>query len=45
MLAEIGDDRTGFATARDLQAYAGSSPIPRAWFPRWARSATATTTP
>ncbi|UQA97689.1 IS110 family RNA-guided transposase [Streptomyces halobius] len=30
MLAEIGDDRTRFADARGLKAYAGSSPITRA---------------
>ncbi|MER8091718.1 IS110 family transposase [Streptomyces sp. NPDC094048] len=30
VLAEIGDDRTRFADARGLKAYAGSSPITRA---------------
>jgi transposase len=30
ILAEIGDDRTRFADARGLKAYAGSSPITRA---------------
>ncbi|MFF4410643.1 IS110 family transposase [Streptomyces sp. NPDC001404] len=30
MLAEIGDDRTRFADARGLKAYAGSSPVTRA---------------
>ncbi|WP_442810772.1 transposase [Streptomyces sp. Wh19] len=30
VLAEIGDDRTWFADARGLKAYAGSSPITRA---------------
>ncbi|WP_292911219.1 transposase, partial [Microbacterium sp.] len=30
LLAEIGDDRTRFADARGLKAYAGSSPITRA---------------
>lgn len=30
MLAEIGDDRTRFAWARDLKAYAGSAPVTRA---------------
>ena len=30
MLAEVGDDRTRFADARGLKAYAGSSPITRA---------------
>jgi transposase len=30
MLAEIGDDRTRFADARALKAYAGSAPITRA---------------
>ncbi|MFH8789163.1 IS110 family transposase [Streptomyces roseoverticillatus] len=30
VLAEIGDDRNRFADARDLKAYAGSSPITRA---------------
>ncbi|MFI5583343.1 IS110 family transposase [Streptomyces sp. NPDC051822] len=30
MLAEIGDDRSRFADARGLKAYAGSSPITRA---------------
>jgi transposase len=30
VLAEIGDDRTRFADARSLKAYAGSSPITRA---------------
>ncbi|WP_413804494.1 IS110 family transposase [Streptomyces sp. OE57] len=29
ILAEIGDDRTRFAQARDLKAYAGSAPITR----------------
>ncbi|MFE3114391.1 IS110 family transposase [Kitasatospora indigofera] len=29
MLAEIGDDRNRFATARDLKAYAGSAPVTR----------------
>lgn len=29
-MAEIGDDRTRFADARGLKAYAGSSPITRA---------------
>ncbi|MEV0192332.1 IS110 family transposase [Kitasatospora purpeofusca] len=29
ILAEIGDDRTRFATARDLKAYAGSAPVTR----------------
>ncbi|MFJ4190565.1 IS110 family transposase [Kitasatospora sp. NPDC089509] len=29
MLAEIGDDRTRFDTARDLKAYAGSAPVTR----------------
>ncbi|QPP10461.1 IS110 family transposase [Streptomyces bathyalis] len=29
MLAEIRDDRTRFDTARDLKAYAGSTPITR----------------
>jgi transposase len=29
MLAEIGDDRTRFATGRDLKAYAGSAPVTR----------------
>ena len=30
MLAEIGDDRTRFADARGLKAFAGSAPITRA---------------
>ncbi len=30
MLAEIGDDRSRFADARALKAYAGSAPITRA---------------
>lgn len=30
MLAEIGDDRSRFADARGLKAYAGASPITRA---------------
>lgn len=30
VLAEIGDDRTKFATARALKAYAGSAPVTRA---------------
>lgn len=30
MLAEIGDDRTRFATAESLKAYAGAAPITRA---------------
>lgn len=30
ILAEIGDDRTRFADARGLKAYAGSSPVTRA---------------
>lgn len=30
VLAEIGDDRTRFADARSLKAYAGSAPITRA---------------
>ena len=30
MLAEIGDDRSRFADARSLKAYAGSAPITRA---------------
>jgi transposase len=30
MLAEIGDDRTRFATARGLKAFAGTAPITRA---------------
>ena len=30
MLAEIGDDRTRFADARALKAYAGSAPVTRA---------------
>ncbi|MFD8781238.1 transposase [Kitasatospora sp. NPDC059599] len=30
LLAEIGDDRTRFANARGLKAYAGSAPITRA---------------
>jgi transposase len=30
VLAEIGDDRTRFADARGLKAYAGSSPVTRA---------------
>ncbi|GAA1122282.1 hypothetical protein GCM10009577_51570 [Streptomyces javensis] len=30
VLAEIGDDRQGFADARSLKAYAGSVPITRA---------------
>ncbi|MFQ3560203.1 IS110 family transposase [Streptomyces gramineus] len=30
VLAEIGDDRTRFTTARGLKAYAGSSPVTRA---------------
>lgn len=30
MLAEIGDERTWFADARGLKAYAGSSPVTRA---------------
>lgn len=30
VLAEIGDDRTRFADARGLKAYAGASPITRA---------------
>ncbi|MFD3820754.1 IS110 family transposase [Streptomyces rubiginosohelvolus] len=29
ILAEIGDDRTRFDTARDLKAYAGSAPVTR----------------
>ncbi|MFJ3235995.1 IS110 family transposase [Streptomyces sp. NPDC086787] len=29
LLAEIGDDRTRFDTARDLKAYAGSAPVTR----------------
>ena len=30
MLAEIGDDRSRFADARSLKAYAGSAPVTRA---------------
>jgi transposase len=30
VLAEIGDDRSRFADARGLKAYAGASPITRA---------------
>ena len=30
VLAEIGDDRTRFADARSLKAYAGSAPVTRA---------------
>jgi hypothetical protein len=30
VLAEIGDDRSRFADARDIKAYAGSAPVTRA---------------